>query len=380
MDEVFGTCLIFLLLFGCQHPRENRSPADADDFIHIVFDIDWTLVSEVEKSSIPISKSNLVEVDGKFYRIKDWSREMLTELSKRPDVKISFFSGGGRDRNIDLLSKISLMDGSKRSFLDISHKVLSFDDLTEIPVSLRKGERFSDRYKKDLRKLGLKRGKTIIVEDNYRFAINEVQKKHFLWLGPTYNHYERFIDLPLKIISEKESLFIPKTHDQWLLGRNKLAAIWDILATSIENHELHGIPLDEEVQRISKELDLASGELGPALKKKYHSRRQEAQRTWLSKRAGLSRRYMCSPDGELLLSVFDCPFNGAPDLFGVFEIGRSLPFFRLNSFTPITKLHTAGCIAFFKLHGFIQFGKENLKLAGFCLNPCMGDCFEMPSR
>ncbi|MCO4793012.1 MAG: hypothetical protein KC493_04830 [Bacteriovoracaceae bacterium] len=245
----------------------KRIPAAEDEFIHVVLDIDWTIVAQIHEGSEGISKSNLVRVGDETYRIKDWAREFVSALSKNPKIKISFFSGGGEPRNLELLSKIKLMNGSGKSFLDVSHKVLSYKDLTEIPEALRTGDRFSDRFKKDLSKLGFSEGKTLMVDDNYRFAVNEVQQRHYLWLGPTFNHYEKFSDIPSLPIGGPEAKFVPNSYAQWFLGRNKLAAVWDIMEQSIDKHLKSGIPVDKTMQDLSKELDLASGDLNGNLKR-----------------------------------------------------------------------------------------------------------------
>ncbi|TNE96591.1 MAG: hypothetical protein EP326_13080 [Deltaproteobacteria bacterium] len=262
----FYVFLTFIwLLASCSFKQVFRLPAGEDDFVHVVLDIDWTIVAQIHEENPRISKTNLIQVGEETYRIKDWAREFVTALSKNPKVKISFFSGGGEPRNLELLSKIKLMDGSQRSFLDISDKVLSYHHLTEVPENLRTGERFSDRFKKDLSKLGFKEGKTIMVDDNYRFAVNEVQEKHFLWLGPTYNHYEIFKEVPTGSLTEEEARFVPKNMDQWLLGRNKLAVIWDVMDESIDDHFETGRPLHELVQAKAKQLDLSSGEVNEQL-------------------------------------------------------------------------------------------------------------------
>ncbi len=262
----FIVLLISILFFSsCSLKQVIRLPAAEDDFVHIVLDIDWTIVAQIHEENPVIAKSNLIRVGDETYRIKDWAREFVTALSRNPRVKISFFSGGGEPRNVELLSKIRLMDGSNRTFLDISEKVLSYHHLTEVPEHLRGGERFSDRFKKDLDKLGFKEGKTIMVDDNYRFAVNDVQERHFLWLGPTYNHYEKFSQIPTGVLTEDQARFVPKSMDQWILGRNKLAVIWDVLDESIDEHFKEGTPLDVATQRRAKDLDLASGKVNEKL-------------------------------------------------------------------------------------------------------------------
>ena len=119
--------ILFLLLFS--------TLALAKEPIHIVFDIDWTLVYPLEEKP-NYTDSQVIQIENKWYRFTDFSGETLEKLSQLPDVKISFFSGGLAERNRELLSKLILPSG--KSAEQIAFKILNFNDLTEIDKNTKK--------------------------------------------------------------------------------------------------------------------------------------------------------------------------------------------------------------------------------------------------
>jgi hypothetical protein len=270
LQQHFIYLIIFCFLVSCSAIQNlSRIPA-AEDVIDIVFDLDWTIVAENKNTSQLISKENIISVDGVTYRINDWALEMITDLSARSNVRISFFSGGKETRNTKLLSKLKLLDDSGKSFMDIAYKVKSFHDLDELPDHLISGQRFSDRYKKDLKKINKNLKNVIFIEDNTGFAIDNIQKRNMLWMGPTYLHFETLNDfpsLPLDIEIEKH---VPKTIDEWFVGRNKLLFIWATLESALQpDNEL---PFIDSITKSSAELDLGTGEYNNKLKKLYREK------------------------------------------------------------------------------------------------------------
>lgn len=265
---------------GCQLTTDRSGHLSrgisSTEVIDLVFDLDWTLVSELIHSGQEISSVNRVTVHGLDYRINDWAIEMITELSQREDVRISFFSGGKESRNTDLLSKLKLADGSGRSFLDIAHKVKSYEDLYEIPTELVNGEKFTDRFRKDLRKINNNLDRVVLIDDNYRFAINETQRRNILWLGPTYIHYERVKNFPHLPVEADIEQFVPRTQDQWFVARNKLLLMWGLITDSLESGE----DFIEKSQSLTQELDIDSGQINQKLMIYYN------EKFWLLKKYG----------------------------------------------------------------------------------------------
>lgn len=100
-------------------------------YIDIVFDIDWTLVYPVNDLSEITNTSRLYHLNGEYYRLADGAEEIIDDLIKNKNVRISFFSGGLEKRNIDLLKSI-MLPNSNKSLYEISHKVLSKKDLSVV--------------------------------------------------------------------------------------------------------------------------------------------------------------------------------------------------------------------------------------------------------
>lgn len=163
--------LILLLFF----------PFSALAELHVVFDIDWTLVYPLEQAPKP-PDSLAVKIGGKWYRYSDRAGELIEHLHKRGDVKVSFFSGGEKTRNLELLKKLKLPSG--KSADEIAHKILNADDMTR--VSNDDTLKFSERFKKDLRKISPDLDRVVLLDDVKNFVLPG-QEKNLLWTGGTYN-------------------------------------------------------------------------------------------------------------------------------------------------------------------------------------------------
>lgn len=237
--------LIFTLLcLSCNYSGRGRFPSSDEKTFHIVFDIDWTITSQLrEGENELIPKDSLLHVEKESYRINDRVREMIHSLSKRENVKISFFSGGGYTRNVDLLKKINLGDGSGRTLFDVADKVLSFSDLTDLGGALGGKGTFTKKYKKDLRKISSDLKNVVILEDNPDFFLNESQKKNLFWSGPGFRHFETYEDV---IAAQKRGFeleYVPKNFNDWYKHRNKITMTHTIIEDSILKAEKEGIDL-----------------------------------------------------------------------------------------------------------------------------------------
>ena len=101
-----GFFFIFVLFFISSCSSYHRGPASgASDKIDIIFDLDWTIVKQVD--SIGSDPLKYIEVSGEFYRIGDGAVELLNYLFSQEQVRVSFFSGGKYDRNSKLLKKLN---------------------------------------------------------------------------------------------------------------------------------------------------------------------------------------------------------------------------------------------------------------------------------
>lgn len=202
--------LSFLLFFVFQLTWAASPPP-----IDIVSDIDWTLVSIVSEEMA--DTPNVFKIENEYYRLSDWGEQFFEALAKEPFVRLSFYSGGSKARNEELLKKIKLPQLNKTLY-DIAYKILNYEDL--IKISEDKNLSFSDRFKKDLRLINSDLSQVVLIDDNAGFAMPG-QEKNMIWLGKTYNYYENFQDI--KTVDE----YTPPNLSEWFRDRNKLVGAYE---------------------------------------------------------------------------------------------------------------------------------------------------------
>lgn len=230
--------LIFLLCFlcSCQHSPKSRLPSSYEGGIDVVFDLDWTLIAQVQ-SPIGISEEDLLVYEGEYYRLNPGARELLSELSEREGVRISFFSGGGIQRNRAVLSQVKIGESNA---LELATHVYSRSDLTDLSSQVSSEARFSERYKKDLRLINPDLSRVVMIEDNVNFALNPEQGRNFIWLGQTYENMEKYsTELAMKV-NEK---YRPTSYAHWLSSRLKLSVVGEILRNLLST-EKEGIDFE----------------------------------------------------------------------------------------------------------------------------------------
>lgn len=217
MGKIIHFIFLFFAILSCG-VLPNRYPNSVIEVKHVVFDIDWTITSEVEAN---FQGKRIIEVEGKKYFVHDGLEELIESLISKPDIRVSFFSGGSMIRNHTMLQKIKLHDG--RSLEDIAFKILNFNDLTPISTVDSK-EKFSNRYKKDLTKISKDLKNLIMIDDTEHFVLDTEQEKHVFSLGKTFNHFEKFED-SISLSGE----YIPRSYGEWSLAKNKLHIIQSAL-------------------------------------------------------------------------------------------------------------------------------------------------------
>lgn len=217
--KIISIITIFILI-SCQG---TRAPASANNLIDIVFDLDWTLIKQLKRGE-SLKGPNIITYNDELYRVNDGAIELLSYLSKRDDVRLSFFSGGGKLRNESVLKKMMI---GKRSAYDLAYKILSKDDL-EI-ISTDSSLSFTQRYRKNLLKVNSNLEQTLIIDDDIRFAVDDSQVKNFLFLESVKYH----IDDPSQII-HATGPFDPQTKSEWFFDKNKLHMVKDILTKSLD--------------------------------------------------------------------------------------------------------------------------------------------------
>nr|BDT27689.1 NLI interacting factor-like phosphatase [Bacteriovorax sp. HI3] len=222
-SSVFTFIFCLFLLFSCAH-EEFRSPAqESAKPRHVVFDIDWTIVTEVTRESALVSKTSknkrIIEVQGKHYYINDGLEEFVSEILSHPEMRVSFYSGGKKSRNEELLSKIKLKNG--KSLKDIAYKILNNEDLIDVPGALPEW-RFSEKHKKDLSKVSKDLSELIMFDDTAHFVFEgrELQSNHVFFIGTSFEYFDNF--------EEARNLsgeYIPKSYEEWLLNQKKLVVL-----------------------------------------------------------------------------------------------------------------------------------------------------------
>lgn len=253
--KAFLVILIFTVS-SCQFISQ-RGPSSSNSKIDIVFDLDYTLISLVDESYR--GKKNVIAVGDELYRVHDWARELVTSLHQNPRYRVSFFSGGPEARNLSVLNQIKLLDGSKKSFAQVAHKLLHRDDLLNIdpPASIVNPSP-ADRWKKDLRKINKNLDQVIIFEDDARHALNPRQRRSNLWMGMSYLHF----DTKKQLLNAQENMelqkFVPPSINEWQLQRNKLALSFGILEEAVDELDSKGGRLPVIVQKKLSNAQLSS--------------------------------------------------------------------------------------------------------------------------
>lgn len=217
--KYFAGVALFLLGY-------SLTPTLAAEPIHIVFDIDWTLTSNIpSEQTVPagLEGTRYFKIGGDTYRLSDGVEETLRRLLRYPHVKISFFSGGAEARNEAVLKNIILDSETGKSAFDVAEKILSFselDDLYEgkpIPSDVH----FADRYRKNLARHFGDIRRVFIVEDTEKF-IYETQVKTLFHLGDTYDYYRNYSDVLALKKTGNRTAFTPPTRRKWEIDRARI--------------------------------------------------------------------------------------------------------------------------------------------------------------
>ena len=245
------TFLFIFFLSACSS-QLLRNPAGVSDEKHVVFDIDWTIVSEIKTAEgRKLPSTRIIEVDGRYYFITEGLEGLIENILDKKDIKISFFSGGTQERNLELLSKIKLKD--KRSLKDIAYKILNFEDLVE--VDKNEGLPFFQRYKKDLSKISPDLDKLIMFDDTDNFTLETKypQNNHVFHIGTTFEYFESFKDT-----RGLTGQYIPAAYDQWLLNNKKFYILNAALNEAYYEASTQNISFSEAMKKQEDLLELKS--------------------------------------------------------------------------------------------------------------------------
>lgn len=255
--------LLTLCLFSCA--MTSRYPAAKSDELHVVFDIDWTIVSEVKfAKNYKKEKSRMIEVQGKTYFISHGLESFVQELLSIPGMKVSFYSGGKKMRNTELLEKIKLKDG--RSLKEVAYKILSYEDLIDV-IGAEETLPFSEKHKKDLTKITKDLDQLIMFDDTADFVVEDsrMQKNYVHFIGKAFEYFESFSDT-----QGKSGEYIPKSFDQWLLNRSRLLVLNMAFREALVDYRNGKMTFAEAMKMQEELLDLKSQEWNDYSNRYYH--------------------------------------------------------------------------------------------------------------
>lgn len=241
---------IFLSMMSCTHWGRMPAAVEANPK-HIVFDIDWTITSELGPS-YKGKGQQVIEVEGKKYFVHDGLEELIEELLEKKDLKISFFSGGSSSRNHALLKEIKLSNG--KTLEEIAYKILGKEDLTEVAGAADE-KKFFKRYKKDLTKISKDLSNLVMIDDTEHFVLDAIQENHVLWTGKTYDHFDRFADA-----LDSSGEYIPRTMSEWSFARKKLIILKGAINQAYYESQVSGISFFEALKIQEQLLNLASSD------------------------------------------------------------------------------------------------------------------------
>lgn len=227
--------------FISRHPSSERIER------HVVFDLDWTLFSEFDPKIIHPDPERVFIVEGKSYYLSPHAKELVRFLHES-GIQISFFSGGHKERNLGLLRQVEIE--GLGTFEDIAFQTLHREHLTIL--STDESLPFTERYKKDLKKVHKNLDEIIILDDDFRFVVNSDQKKNMFWLGPTYQVLERYDQLPL--YANTTTTYLPATEEAFDLAKNKLLVVKEALREAMFLQDAKRISWREAVFQVQEKL------------------------------------------------------------------------------------------------------------------------------
>ena len=235
----------------------------------IVFDLDWTIVGNVQGKPPEVSWK-YVNVQNQDYRVTEWVGETIARLQKHPEVRISFFSGAASSRNIELLKKIKPPALNGKSLYDVAYKVLSREDLYVDPkYAHQPNAYFTKRYHKDLTKVSSHLENVVLIDDQLRFIQNSGTEG--IHLGKTFWFFDSYEDVvKARNTPGLNQRYLPKSRFQWRMERNKMAGASEILEEALNekpNHRKSFAQMVDEKANRSREAYVNAGVkvLGPAL-------------------------------------------------------------------------------------------------------------------
>jgi hypothetical protein len=191
---------------------------------------------------------SVYHINGEYYRLTDWAKEVVTYLAESDDFHVGFFSGGPESRNIQLLSEVFLSDGSGRSFADVSDgNIFSFKHLYDsrprkaLDVEIK----FADKFKKDFGRVGFtpEEMDNLLLVDDVAHFVPETHNKNMAHIGMSYMFYPSLEDAKKAVVEPHLRQYIPTDLIDFSMERNKLLWQLGLIIEASEKAKREGIPL-----------------------------------------------------------------------------------------------------------------------------------------
>ncbi len=96
---------------------------------HIAIDVDGALISRWMGPLDGMTAWNVIEVEGVWYRVSEGVDRAFSRWLLRPNLNISFLSGGSEARSIELLRKIKPPSLRGKSLYDVAYRIVSAEQL-----------------------------------------------------------------------------------------------------------------------------------------------------------------------------------------------------------------------------------------------------------
>lgn len=191
------------------HSSDNSTRATHKKPIDVVVDLDWTLIYELPTRPDTMNDPDVFEFKGKYFRYSNYAREYLVALHNDPRFRVSFYSGGDRERVEFTLKNLNLRPDL--TAFDIAFQVLNFGSLDEAD---RTAKEFPKRYKKNLRRIieSIDFDRAVLVDDIAHFLLHG-QERAMLWLGKTYKYFATLADVKKARALNPTDPYIPSEKD-----------------------------------------------------------------------------------------------------------------------------------------------------------------------
>ena len=230
LNPRFGSRSRLRRALGATFPFAHESPGSFD----LVLDLDWTLLNELRPGDA-FDPARDLDIDGRRFRVSRGAAMAIADLLWRfPKLRVSFYSGGSRSRNLKALKRIELPDGSGRTLFDVAYRLASVEDFVPGKTGKMPGLKFSERMHKFLGVISPHTTRIVLADDVRHFATPR-ERKNTIWLGRTYNVYSSYEDVKKDQAAGGDQYFVPATEEIYERDLHKIAGVYAIVREALED-------------------------------------------------------------------------------------------------------------------------------------------------